>query len=126
MRRCLFDHRVTFLELLLNGIDELEVKDGDLKVDESVSSYEPASSDVVALDSSIPQTSWEGARKLSIEMLGEELSSFLKPLKRVVESGFEFLLKSGETPKCFPVISSYCYHILKQRICLQFSMALGT
>lgn len=70
-------------------------KDGNFEVNEKVPSYEPTASDVVSPEKLIVQTSWTGATKACIKMLGEATSSLLKPQKRVANSVFEVSLESG-------------------------------
>lgn len=48
-------------------------------------------------------------------MMGNAFSSVLKPLKRVLESGFEDSFGSGESPKHFTMIVSYCCDNLEAR-----------
>lgn len=80
---------------------------GDPKADESVSFYESTSADVVALGEATLQTSWIGAQKESITMLGDAVSSFWRLLRRVTKTLFETLVKSGETEKRFSMILMY-------------------
>lgn len=47
------------------------------------------------------------AQKGRITMLRKAVSSFLKPVKRVAESGSEVSVKSRETRECFLVIILY-------------------
>lgn len=65
----------TFLEFLPAGVSQLELKDGSLEADKSVSLYGPTSSDVVLMPEFMPQTSWGGAQKVGITMLDDAMSS---------------------------------------------------
>lgn len=80
----------------------------DFKVDEGVSSYGLALSDVVSSEKLIPLPSCKGARKGRLIMLDDAVSFLLKPLKQVAESSFAVLLKSEDTQACFSMIASYC------------------
>lgn len=82
----------------------MTVKHGDHEVDERASLQGLESSNVVPLEDFIPQTSWRVVQKACIKMLGEVVSSLLKPLKRAAESGFKVSLECKDTRKCFPII----------------------
>lgn len=72
-----------------------------IQISDSVRLYGPTSSAVVLLKDVVPQTSWKGAGKDRITLLGEATPSFVKPPKRDAESKFEGLSGSKETRKCF-------------------------
>lgn len=72
---------------------ELEVKHGDLEVDKRLSLYGLIFSDVVPPERFIDaEKAWKAVRKKRIALLGERLSSLLKPLFWAGESGFEILV----------------------------------
>lgn len=91
------DHGYTLLAFLTVEIAEMEVEDGELVVDERLSLQRFPSSGVVPLEKAIPRKSCRGAQNECTTMLNEAISSLLKPLKRVAQSGFEVSLRSGET-----------------------------
>lgn len=78
-KRYLSEHNSTLLDVLPTEIGQLEAENGDFEVDEIVSLRGRTSSDVVLIDESIPQKSWESAQRLPIKMLDEAMSSFSKP-----------------------------------------------
>lgn len=63
---------------------------------------------------------------MRIKMLGKPVSSFSKPLKRAAENGFEVSLESGETPKCFRIVMSYCCNKFEEKEILSAWRAAGT
>lgn len=83
------------------------MEDGDLDVDESISSFGLTSSDTVHLEKFIPQASRRGAQKVDSQMLSKAVSCFLKPLKQNAKSWCEVSLGSGETRRFFPMMVSY-------------------
>lgn len=52
-------------------------------------------------DESTSPSTWEGVRKGCNTMLDETVASYLKPITKVAENGFEISGESGETGKCF-------------------------
>lgn len=95
------DHRYTFLVFWPSGTAELELGDGDLEIEESVSLAELTTPGVVSLKSFIQQKSKIEAQTERIKMLGETMISLLKPLKHAAVSEFEDSFRSGETRRGF-------------------------
>lgn len=62
---------------------------GNVNIDEVVSIYELTLSDKRPMQNFIRQTTWTGAWKEGVTMLGEAMSSLSKPLNLVAERGFE-------------------------------------
>lgn len=89
------------------------MEDGDLEVEERISLYAPLMSGVVPMKESVSETSWRGAQKERIAMLGKALSSRLKPLQRNDESGFEVSLRSEGTQKWFLMFIFYSCNVPK-------------
>lgn len=103
----------------------LEMEAGDLELHWRASFYEPKSWDVVPLKEFLPQTFSKSSRKACIRMVRQPVLSLLKPLKLVAKSWLEVLMKSGETWKCFPIVSLYCSDIPDAKILYAVGMKLG-
>lgn len=73
MRKCRTDQGYTLLRFLRAGIADLNVKDGELEVEESGFLYGHTSSNVALLHDSVPQMLWRGAKKEHTRTLGEAM-----------------------------------------------------
>lgn len=78
------------------------MEDGGFEVEKRISLYGRASSDIVLLTYSIPQTFWREAQRVRVKTLYKTVLSFLETLKRAAQSGLEFYGEAERPGRDFP------------------------
>lgn len=80
-----------------------------------MSSYGLTAPDVISLQKLVPQTAWKSAGKKRFTIISKAISTFRKPLKKGAESRLEIFLRSEETRKSLPMVTSYSLDIIEGR-----------
>lgn len=124
-RSCLTGHGKSLLDSFQVGSAKVEAEKGDAVIEKDASLYWFTSSDTVPLKTFISQMFSSSGRKEKVGGLSRSMRSFLEPLRKSSEIGFEVTLKEGKFWRCFPKVVLYCLDILETREMFFFRHGAG-